>query len=491
MSALPSSRKTHSEKHKQIFRQLLKELPNKTCVDCKTAQHPRWASWNLGCFICIRCSGIHRSMGTHISRVKSVDLDVWTDEQVESMIKWGNDKCNQFWEAKLPDNYVPDASKIENFIRTKYDMKKWAASSRVPDPMSISAGSSAVRAEAVSGPPSGVVAGPKNPQLIPGSHNTRAPTAARVPAPVSRHHKPVAASAPSLLDDDFGAFTSSTPDLSSASSTVKPNRSATSVPTAHTPASATRASAPQPAIPSVTQPASPATPVASASAAPSPRVNDVRNDLKKSILSLYSSPSSSTSSVHQQQHQNFQQPQTHTFRSPAASSSPYTQQQSATPRTVNPQISSSSSSSVSGLSDSLLGLSFGNEHVSTSNGGSRNSSATAFVSTPQPSVRTQSPIKTKTATPTNLSSSASASASAAPSSTPQWANEWNDSSSSVNQWASAPAYNGTSAGASVLGAGFSGTFGNSGSTEAFNSTGLKSAATTTDLDDELFKNVWG
>lgn len=66
-------------------------------------------------------------MGTHISRVKSVDLDAWTDEQVESMLKWGNSKCNAYWELKLPDGYVPDASKIENYIRTKYDMRKWAA----------------------------------------------------------------------------------------------------------------------------------------------------------------------------------------------------------------------------------------------------------------------------------------------------------------------------------------------------------------------------
>ena len=35
-----------------------------------------------GVFLCIRCSGIHRSMGTHISKVKSVDLDVWTPEQM-------------------------------------------------------------------------------------------------------------------------------------------------------------------------------------------------------------------------------------------------------------------------------------------------------------------------------------------------------------------------------------------------------------------------
>lgn len=42
-----------------------------------------------------RCSGIHRGMGTHISRVKSVDLDSWTDEQLQSMVKWGNARANK------------------------------------------------------------------------------------------------------------------------------------------------------------------------------------------------------------------------------------------------------------------------------------------------------------------------------------------------------------------------------------------------------------
>ena len=44
---------------------------------------PRWASWNLGIFMCIRCAGIHRNLGVHISRVKSVNLDSWTPEQIE------------------------------------------------------------------------------------------------------------------------------------------------------------------------------------------------------------------------------------------------------------------------------------------------------------------------------------------------------------------------------------------------------------------------
>ena len=64
-------------------------------------------------------------MGTHISKVKSVDLDAWTDDQVENMVRWGNQKANLYWESKLPDGYIPDQLKIENFIRTKYELKKW------------------------------------------------------------------------------------------------------------------------------------------------------------------------------------------------------------------------------------------------------------------------------------------------------------------------------------------------------------------------------
>lgn len=78
-------------------------------------------------------------MGTHISRVKSVDLDSWTDEQLQSVMKWGNSKANKYWEAKLAPGHVPSEAKIENFIRTKYESKRWVMDGPMPDPSSLAA----------------------------------------------------------------------------------------------------------------------------------------------------------------------------------------------------------------------------------------------------------------------------------------------------------------------------------------------------------------
>jgi len=76
-------------------------------------------------------------MGTHISRVKSVDLDSWTDEQLQSMLKWGNARANKYWEAKLAPGHVPAEAKIENFIRTKYESKRWTMEGPIPDPSTL------------------------------------------------------------------------------------------------------------------------------------------------------------------------------------------------------------------------------------------------------------------------------------------------------------------------------------------------------------------
>lgn len=103
-----SSKDASARKNEQVLLELLKQDANKQCADCGQkgkemllithnltfifVQGTRWASWNLGVFLCIRCGGLHRRLGTHISRVKSVNLDKWTDEQVESMVEKGNAK---------------------------------------------------------------------------------------------------------------------------------------------------------------------------------------------------------------------------------------------------------------------------------------------------------------------------------------------------------------------------------------------------------------
>ena len=133
----PAAGNDRAAQNAQTLKALVKLESNKVCADCKKNKHPRWASWNLGVFVCIRCSGIHRGMGTHISRVKSVDLDAWTDEQLQSVLKWGNSRANKYWEAKLQAGHVPSESKMENFIRTKYESKRWVMEGPMPDPSTL------------------------------------------------------------------------------------------------------------------------------------------------------------------------------------------------------------------------------------------------------------------------------------------------------------------------------------------------------------------
>jgi len=113
----------------RILEDLLKLPENKECVDCGT-KAPRWASTNLGVFMCIRCSGIHRSLGVHISKVKSVSLDKWTPEQVEFMKRMGNAKGKDLYESYVPASYNKGDIRTENialeqWIRDKYERKRF------------------------------------------------------------------------------------------------------------------------------------------------------------------------------------------------------------------------------------------------------------------------------------------------------------------------------------------------------------------------------
>ncbi|KAI4388156.1 hypothetical protein MLD38_000512 [Melastoma candidum] len=118
-------------RHRKILEGLLKLPENRECADCKT-KGPRWASVNLGIFICMQCSGIHRSLGVHISKVRSATLDTWLPEQVAFIQSMGNERANSFWEAEMPPNY--DRVGIENFIRAKYEEKRWVPKDGRPPP---------------------------------------------------------------------------------------------------------------------------------------------------------------------------------------------------------------------------------------------------------------------------------------------------------------------------------------------------------------------
>ncbi|CAG8539979.1 7220_t:CDS:2 [Acaulospora morrowiae] len=117
------AKKVVNEKHESILLELSKQPGNDTCADCG-AKGPRWASYNLGIFLCIRCCGFHRKMGTHISKVKSITLDSWTPEQIESMRQWGNLKANAKWDPHPelhPISITASDSEIERYIRNKYE----------------------------------------------------------------------------------------------------------------------------------------------------------------------------------------------------------------------------------------------------------------------------------------------------------------------------------------------------------------------------------
>ncbi|KAL3024526.1 hypothetical protein AAZX31_04G127900 [Glycine max] len=105
---------------------LMLQAGNKYCADCGSLE-PKWVSSSHGVFICIKCSGIHRSLGVHISKVLSLKLDEWTDEQVDALVKFGgNTVINMKYEACLPSNIKkpkPNSSIEErsDFIRRKYE----------------------------------------------------------------------------------------------------------------------------------------------------------------------------------------------------------------------------------------------------------------------------------------------------------------------------------------------------------------------------------
>lgn len=99
-----------------MLRKIADQPGNQFCADCKRPikgeNSQRWATINLQghpmvMFLCIRCAGVHRSLGTHISKVRSPDLDHWTDEMILTARAWGNARGNAIWERNKPEDVRP------------------------------------------------------------------------------------------------------------------------------------------------------------------------------------------------------------------------------------------------------------------------------------------------------------------------------------------------------------------------------------------------
>lgn len=123
---------------------IIKAMPgNNKCRDCGM-KSPTWASVSFGTLVCLECSGKHRGFGVHISFVRSVTMDSWTNAQLQLMKCGGNDKCTAYFKQNGISESMPIKEKYENPCSQHYKNILKARATGQPEPPPYKPGMSAM-----------------------------------------------------------------------------------------------------------------------------------------------------------------------------------------------------------------------------------------------------------------------------------------------------------------------------------------------------------